>query len=121
MRVFLITQRYLMLERDKGHVAGVVIQRLSEREWIPLFTLELEDGEEVKCSLRIMEREEVRTWADLNRLADWIRVRRITAGRSQAPSRSPLPGSRRRAALPYDASGPLLERGLMIGDLFFLT
>ena len=73
MRVFLITQRYLMLERDKGHVAGVVIQRLSEREWIPLFTLELEDGEEVKCSLRIMEREEVRTWVDLNRLADWIR------------------------------------------------
>ncbi|MGM0988561.1 MAG: hypothetical protein ACQEXI_16500 [Pseudomonadota bacterium] len=62
-----------MLERDKGHVADVVIQRLSEREWIPLFTLELEDGEEVKCSLRIMEREEVRTWADLNRLADWIR------------------------------------------------
>ncbi len=73
MKAFLITQKYLMLERDQGHVANVIIQRVSEREWIPLFTLELSDGETVMCSLRIMEREEVRKWADLNRLAEWVR------------------------------------------------
>lgn len=72
MKVFLITQRYLMIERDQGHVTGVTIQRISEKEWIPLFTLQLGD-ETVTCSLRIMEREEVRTWVDLNRLAEWIR------------------------------------------------
>lgn len=72
MKAFLITQRYLMLERDQGHVTSVTIQRISEKEWIPLFTLEL-DGETVNCSLRVMEREEVRTWVDLNRLAEWVR------------------------------------------------
>lgn len=73
MKAFLITQKYLMLERDQGHVSSVTLQRVSEREWIPLFNLELSEGETVTCSLRIMEREEVRKWADLNRLAEWIR------------------------------------------------
>ena len=73
MKAFLITQRYLMLERDQGHVTSVTIQRVSDREWIPLFTLELGDGETVICSLRLMKTEEVRKWVDLNRLAEWIR------------------------------------------------
>ncbi|WP_226924628.1 hypothetical protein [Halomonas sp. 3A7M] len=73
MKVFLITQKHLLIEYERGFVKGVDIQRLSENEWVPIFDLKRDTGEPFKCSLRVTEREEVKKWVELNRLIEWMR------------------------------------------------
>jgi len=74
MKVFLIQQKRLEeLRRDKK-VLMVSIQRIELKKWMPLFEVMGDDGIVVTCSLRPQSKEEVRTWADLRLLAEWLRV-----------------------------------------------
>lgn len=73
LRVFLITQPYLDIEKEKGGVKGVKLQRISEREWLPLFYVDDGRGGSVICAIRTMDHEGVRMWDSLNLLCEWIR------------------------------------------------
>lgn len=73
MSVFLVTQKHLLIEHEQGFIVSAEIQRLSEQEWVPIFTIQRDAGEPFKCSLRVTEREEVKSWVELNRLIEWMR------------------------------------------------
>lgn len=73
MQVFLIPQKQLEDEIQKGRVQAVSIQRVGTKQWFPLFEVGDTPENVVTCSLRIQSKEEVRYWADLRLLVDWLR------------------------------------------------
>ena len=74
MKVFLIQQKRLEELRRDQKVLMVSIQRIEMKKWMPLFEVMGDDGIVVTCSLRTQSKEQVRTWADLRLLAEWLRV-----------------------------------------------
>lgn len=73
MKVFLIQQKQLEEMSSKKRLIRTWIQRLEEKKWLPLFEVISDDGQTVCCSLRVKDTGEVRTWADLRLLAEWLR------------------------------------------------
>jgi len=73
MKVFLIQQKQIEELNDQGKLLGTSIQRFEEKKWVPLFRVVSEDGQQVTCSLRVKDTGEVRIWADLRLLAEWLR------------------------------------------------
>lgn len=74
MRVFLILQRQLEDLFNKNEVTKTSIQRMNAKEWIPLFEVNGTNGS-FTCSLRLQASDNVRTWANLTLLAEWLRDR----------------------------------------------
>ncbi|MCC4593968.1 hypothetical protein LL974_22835, partial [Xanthomonas campestris pv. cannae] len=74
MRVFLILQRQLEDLFNKNAVTKTSIQRMESKQWIPLFEVIGTNGT-FTCSLRLQPSENVRTWANLTLLAEWLRER----------------------------------------------
>ena len=73
MKVFLIQQKRLEELKTGTKIRGTKIQRVAEKKWLPLFDVLSDDGEIVCCALRVKDTGEVRTWADLRLLAEWLR------------------------------------------------
>lgn len=73
MKVFLIQQKQLEELNDQKKVLKASIQRIGLKKWLPLFEVIGADGVTVTCSLRVKVNEEVRTWADLRLLAEWLK------------------------------------------------
>ena len=73
MKVFLIQQKQLEELNVNKKIVKSSIQRIGVKRWLPLFEVLGEDGNTVTCSLRVQVNEEVRTWADLRLLAEWLR------------------------------------------------
>ncbi|WP_225776480.1 transcriptional regulator [Pseudomonas sp. Marseille-Q5115] len=72
MKVFLIQQRKLEeIGKDRKILSASII-RIDKKVWMPLFEVMTSTGETVTCSLRVQEREEVRTWADVRLLAEFL-------------------------------------------------
>lgn len=73
MQVFLIPQKQLEEEIRKGRLQAVSIQRVATKQWFPLFEVGDDRENVVTCSLRVQAKEEVRYWADLRLLVEWLR------------------------------------------------
>lgn len=73
MRVFLILQRQLEDLFHKEKVRRTSIQRMDEKQWIPLFEVIDTDGRTITCSLRLQSSGSVRSWANLTLLVEWLR------------------------------------------------
>jgi hypothetical protein len=73
MQVFLIPQKQLEQVVQQQRLVSVSIQRVELKKWLPLFQVKDEAGRVVTCSLRLQASEEVRYWADLRLLAEWLR------------------------------------------------
>lgn len=73
MQVFLIPQKQLEEEVNRGRLQAVSIQRVEIKKWFPLFEVGDDAENVVVCSLRVQATEEVRYWADLRLLVEWLR------------------------------------------------
>ncbi|CAZ15886.1 putative kora protein (plasmid) [Xanthomonas albilineans] len=73
MRVFLILQRQLEDLFHKDKVTKTSIQRMGQKQWIPLFEVIDTDGSTITCSLRLQSSSSVRSWANLTLLVEWLR------------------------------------------------
>lgn len=73
MQVFLIPQKQLEDEIRRGKLQAVSIQRVDTKQWFPLFEVGDSKHSVVTCSLRVQATEEVRYWADLRLLVNWLR------------------------------------------------
>ncbi|TJY45370.1 transcriptional regulator [Pseudomonas aeruginosa] len=73
MKVFLIQQKQLEVLNKEQKILETRIQRVDLKKWLPLFEVASDDGQKVCCSLRVQDTGEVRTWADLRLLAEWLR------------------------------------------------
>ena len=73
MQVFLIPQKQLEEEVKRGRLQAVSIQRVDVKQWLPLFEVGDDAENVVMCSLRVQATEEVRYWADLRLLVEWLR------------------------------------------------
>lgn len=73
MRIYLITQPYLDIEKEKGGVAQVIVQRMPEGKWLPVFSVSNGADGHVWCALTAMDTGEVRAWDNLSKLFEWIR------------------------------------------------
>lgn len=73
MRVFLILQRQLEDLFHKDRVKRTSIQRMDEKQWVPLFEVIDTDGRTITCSLRLQSSVSVRSWANLTLLVEWLR------------------------------------------------
>jgi len=73
MQVFLILLKQLKAIQQEGGIKTVVIYRLDQKRWMPVFNVIGQDGEEMACSIRLQSSQRARTWVDLTRLAAWLR------------------------------------------------
>lgn len=73
MQVFLIPQKQIEEEIRRGRLQAVKIQRVATKQWFPLFEVGDDAANVVVCSIRVQAKEEVRYWADLRLLVEWLR------------------------------------------------
>jgi len=73
MQIYLIPQRQLEDEAKRGRLQAVSIQRVDSKQWFPLFEIGDDRANVVVCSVRVQAKEEVRYWADLRLLVEWLR------------------------------------------------
>ena len=74
MKVFLIQQKQLEELSNQERIKSVSIQRVDIKKWIPLFEVYMQGENTEIVSLRVQSREEVRSWADLRLLAEWLKT-----------------------------------------------
>ena len=72
MRIYLILQRQLEELFNSGKVKRITIKRLDAKQWFPLFEVSGAGEEIITCSLRVQASPDVRTWANLTLLAEWL-------------------------------------------------
>ena len=74
LAVFPLTQPYItdMWERDT--LERIAIQRIQPHDWLPLFHVVADDGSRRICALKTMDSGNLRTWYQLDVLAEWIRT-----------------------------------------------
>lgn len=73
LRVFELTQPYIMDRNERGSIKAITIQRISEKEWLPLFHIDEGSEVEVICAIKTMSHRELRRWNQLETLCEWIR------------------------------------------------
>ncbi|CAO1670511.1 hypothetical protein [Salinicola sp. NYA28a] len=76
IRVYVLTQPYINERKDKGVITNVTIhriQRISGKEWLPIFHITEESDQEVACVIKAKDTGNVRYWSSLDKLAEWIR------------------------------------------------
>lgn len=73
MTVFELTQPYITDCNDKEAIKGITIQRISKKEWLPLFHIVETGGIEAICAIKTMTNGSIRRWNHLETLCDWIR------------------------------------------------
>ncbi|EBW7114465.1 transcriptional regulator [Salmonella enterica subsp. enterica serovar Telelkebir] len=72
-------QMYLLLQAqviefcESGKVQGVVIERVSLKEWFPIYEVKDKELGTIFCSIRKNKEHEIRTWADLRLLTEFLK------------------------------------------------
>lgn len=76
MKVFLIQQKKLEELANEKKIISAQIIKIDAKVWMPLFEVESSNGgAAITCSLRVQQREEVRTWADVRLLAEFLHTK----------------------------------------------
>lgn len=71
-KIYLLLQSQITDLCEAGKIQGVVIERISLKQWYPIFDVKDEDLGEVRCSIRLNKDHELRTWADLRLLTEFL-------------------------------------------------
>lgn len=71
-QVYLLLQSQIIEFCENGSVEDVVIERVSLKQWYPVFQVKDENAGVLKCSIRINKERELRTWADLRLLTEFL-------------------------------------------------
>lgn len=74
-RLYLLLQAQVLELCESGKVQGVVIERVSLKKWYPVFEVKDEQLGDILCSIRTNKEHELRTWADLRLLAEFLKDR----------------------------------------------
>ena len=71
-KIYLLQQFQLIEYCEQKKVEKVEIERISLKKWYPIFYVNGGSGEIVRCSSRPEKINDLRTWADLRVLADFL-------------------------------------------------
>lgn len=71
-KLFLLQQGQVIELCEQKKVLRVVIERISLKKWYPIFIVNNEQEGEVSCSIRPEKSDELRTWADLRTLTEFL-------------------------------------------------
>jgi len=71
-KIFLLPQQQIIDLFEKNKITEVVIERVSVKEWYPIFLVDDQEHGRVRCSIRVGKGNEVRKWADLRLLTEFL-------------------------------------------------
>ena len=71
-KIYLLLQSQIIDLCEAGKIQEVVIERISLKQWYPIFDVKDENLGEVRCSIRLNKDHELRTWADLRLLTEFL-------------------------------------------------
>ncbi|ECP2897179.1 TPA: transcriptional repressor KorA [Salmonella enterica subsp. enterica serovar Saintpaul] len=72
-RLYLVLQSQILELFEAGKVKEVTIERVSLKKWYPVFLIDDEQLGQIACSIRVNKEHELRTWADLRLLAEFLK------------------------------------------------
>ena len=72
-RLYLVLQSQILELFETGKVKEVTIKRVSLKTWYPVLQRDDEQLGQIACSIRVNKEHELRTWADLRLLAEFLK------------------------------------------------
>lgn len=71
-KLYLLQQSQVIELFDKKSVSSVRIERVSVKKWYPVFSVSDKEIGEVDCAIRLEKGNDLRTWADLRLLTEFL-------------------------------------------------